>query len=124
MSKTQIKVINLKFINEKMQYESLTKQAEYKNKEYILNINKSFDSISEEMIRDEVVFMPICKKGYCMFSICSFKIEEFYEKKLITKLNEIALLYINSEMEKYEMEIEEIETKINNLRNIVTQLEN
>ena len=123
MSKTKIRVINVKFYNEKLQSESLIKTSECINNEYFININKSFNSISSEVIRDEVVFMPICKKGYCMFSICSFRLDEKYEANLLKKINEIVVLYLNSEIENYEEEIKEIDNKIVNIRNIICELE-
>lgn len=122
MSKTKIRVINIKIINEKMTQESFIKESEYINNEYHLNINKSFKSISTEMIRDEIVFLPICKKGYFMASICSFNINEDYEKKLFQKINEIASICISSNIEEYENEIKLIEEKINSLKLIIKNL--
>lgn len=122
MSKTKIRVVNIKIINEKMTKESFIKESNCVNNEYHLNINKSFDSISLEMIRDEVVFLPICKKGYCMVSVCSFNINEDYQKNLFKKVSEIATICIDSNVEEYENEIKIIEDKINSLQFVIKEL--
>lgn len=118
MSKTKIKVINVKFTNDKMQIETLVKQAEIQGCECFLNINKSFNVVSYEIIRDEIVFMPICKKGYCWFSICSFNLDDYHESQMLKNIKEIASLYIQSQIEECEVEIKNLDNRIINLQKL------
>lgn len=122
MSKTKIRIVNVKFINEKMSMESVVKECECVNGEYELKINKSFNEVNGQMIRDEAVFMPMCKKGYCMISVCSFNTDEYYEKTLIQKVYGISIIYLQSEMEKCENEIKDLEKRIDNFRFMINEM--
>lgn len=122
MSKIKIRIINVKFINEKMSVESIVKDCEFKDGDYHVNINKSFNTVSSSVARDEIVFMPICKKGYCMITVCSFNISDEYESILKKKIFEIAILYLNSEIENYESIIKDSEGRINNLQAYIKEM--
>lgn len=46
MSKTKVRIVNVKFINEKMSMESVVKECDCVNGEYELKINKSFNEVN------------------------------------------------------------------------------
>ena len=57
-----------------------------------------------------------------MISVCSFNTDEYYEKTLIQKVYGISIIYLQSEMEKYENEIKDLETRIDNFRFMINEM--